>query len=111
MLNENIRGIPEYEWHWSAWSCIPFLDIVPRISIAVDSSGSVPVDLDSVAGDNESGMVVLEGNWVCVVSPIIKIIRQLNSSSQRRTMALRDCKDPYRPDTSPFNGNIGDNWI
>jgi hypothetical protein len=47
------------------------------ISVAVDASLSVAIDMDALSGDYKTRMMVLESNWVGVVSPVIEVIGQL----------------------------------
>jgi hypothetical protein len=71
VLDADIGYIPEDKWHRSAWLGITFLGCVPYIPVAVDAASAMSVNRDVVARDNKSGGMILEGNWVGVVSPVI----------------------------------------
>lgn len=47
------------------------------IAVAVNAPLAIAIDMDALSGDDEPRMVVLESNWVRVVSPVIKVIGQL----------------------------------
>jgi hypothetical protein len=51
------------------------------ISVAVDASLSVAIDMDALSGDYKPRMMILESNWVGVVSPVIEVIGQLRHRS------------------------------
>jgi hypothetical protein len=42
----------------------PMFSIIPCISIAVDSTSSVAVQVDIDTAENEASCVVLEGDWI-----------------------------------------------
>lgn len=52
-----------------------------RIAIAIDTTRSVAIEMDALAGNNKPRMVILESNWVGVVSPVIEIIGQLRQET------------------------------
>lgn len=74
MLHVDVAGVPENEGHWSSWLSDRLLDIIPGISIAIDATSSVSIDVDTLSADDESSMVILECNWVRIVSPIVQIV-------------------------------------
>jgi len=74
VFNEYITDVPEYERHWTAWLCDFLFDVIPRVPISVDSSCAVPVDVDTFSCYDEACMMILEGNGVGVVAPVIEII-------------------------------------
>lgn len=50
------------------------LCIIPYIAITVDTTSSVAVDLDTVSGDYEPGMVILKCYWIAILAPVASII-------------------------------------
>lgn len=79
MLNHYITDIPEDERHRSSWLCVPLLDIIPRISVSINATSAVAVDIYSLSCDDEARVMILKRNWIGVVSPIIEIIGQLRT--------------------------------
>lgn len=51
-----------------------------RIAIPVDTARVVAIYMDPLSSDDKSSMVILEGNWIRIVSPIIQIIGQLKQN-------------------------------
>ena len=88
MLNHYITDIPEDERHRSSWLCVPFFDIIPRISVSINATSAVAIDIYPLPCDVEARVMILKGNWVGVVSPIIKIIGQLRICQQMQFMLL-----------------------
>ncbi len=71
MLDFDITDVPENEGHGTTWTSIALLDIVPGISISKDSTRSVTIYSDSIAGNDKGSMMILESNWIRVVSPVV----------------------------------------
>ncbi len=80
MFNKYIADVPEYEWHWSSWLCDFLFSVVPGISVPINATSAVSVDIDSLSTDDKASMVILESNWIGVVSPVREIIRHLQNS-------------------------------
>lgn len=77
--NGNVRHVPKDERHWSAWLSVASFRRVPDVAIAIDAAGSVAVDVDTVAGQNEASMVVLKGDGIGIIAPIRQVIGELHS--------------------------------
>lgn len=73
-MDKNVAGVPKYKWHWSPWLGNGLLSVVPGVSISVDATGSVSIDMNAVSADDEARVVVLKSNWVGVVSPVVEIV-------------------------------------
>jgi len=71
VLNEHIAHVPEDKWHRPSWQCSCFFGIVPRVSISIDATSAVSIDVYPLSSDDEPSVVVLEGNWVGIVTPIV----------------------------------------
>jgi hypothetical protein len=44
------------------------------VAIPIDTSGSVTINMDTLSGNDKSGMVILESNRVRVVTPIVEVV-------------------------------------
>ncbi len=77
MLNQDIADVPKHKGHRPPRLCDGLLGVIPSIAVTVDAARTVAVDVNPLAADHEAGMVVLEGNWVRIVSPIREIIGEL----------------------------------
>jgi hypothetical protein len=84
-----------------------------RIAIPIDKTFSVAINMNALSSNNKPSMVILESNWVRVVSPVVEVIRQLKQKGVNKLSRISDMRDdsPYRPDTFPINGHIVDDRI
>ncbi len=64
VLNEYVGDVPENKRHWSSWLCICFLDVVPRITITVNTACAIAINMNPLSSNNEPSVVVLESYWV-----------------------------------------------
>lgn len=81
VLHEDLRYIPEDERHWSSRLRNILLDIIPGISVTIDSPCTVSLNGDVISSNDETSMVVLECNWIRIIAPIIEIVRELDLTS------------------------------
>jgi hypothetical protein len=77
VVHVDFGDIPENERHWTSRLCVAFFRGIPHVSIAVNSARAVSINGNVVAGDDEAGVVVLEGNWVGIVAPVIQVVGEL----------------------------------
>lgn len=77
VFHENVAHIPEDEWHRSPGLGVSLFHIVPRIAIAVNPSSAVAVDVDSLTGNDESCVMILECDGVGVIAPVCQIVGEL----------------------------------
>jgi len=73
-LDKNVAGVPKYKWHWSPWLSDGLLGVVPGVSISVNATPAVAIDVDALSADDEACTMVLKSNWVGTVSPVIEIV-------------------------------------
>ena len=73
-MDEDVAGVPEDEWHWSSWLGDGLLGVIPGVAVSVDTAGSVSIDVNAFSADDEARTMVLEGNRIGVVSPVVEII-------------------------------------
>ena len=81
MLNHDVACVPEDERHRAPWLCGSFFRVVPRVAAAVDASCPVAVDVYPLAAEDKAGGMVLEGDWVRVVAPVVQVVRELPRAS------------------------------
>lgn len=74
MLDKNVTDVPEDEGHGAPGLRGPVLSIVPCVAVPVDASCTVAVDADPLAAEDEPGGMVLEGNVVRVVAPVVQVV-------------------------------------
>jgi hypothetical protein len=74
ILHHDIGYIPKDEGHRPSRLRVALLDVVPGVAVAVDSAGAVPFDGDVLPCDDEGGVVVLEGDGVGVVAPVVDVV-------------------------------------
>lgn len=67
----DIANVPEDEGHRPIRTSVALFNIVPRITVPKDASGATPVDVDSIPGNHKPSMVVLEGDWIRAIPPVI----------------------------------------
>jgi hypothetical protein len=70
VLNENIACVPENKRHWAARLRDSLLHVIPGISLAIDSSSPIAVDVDSSAEKDYACVVILKRDWIRIVPPI-----------------------------------------
>lgn len=80
LLDCNVRYVPEYKRHGTAWLRIACFCSIPGIAIAVNAPCSVAVNLDVVSSEHERSPMVLEGDVVGIVAPVVDIVRELSLS-------------------------------
>lgn len=56
-----------YDWK----NRLPSFGRIPCISIAVNGTGSMTIEVNPLARQDESRLMVLELNWVRVVAPVV----------------------------------------
>lgn len=77
MLYLDVAHVPQHHGHGPPGLRGAGLGRVPRVAAPVDAAGAVTIDVDAVAGDDESGGMVLEGDRVRVVAPVVQVVREL----------------------------------
>lgn len=77
VLDKYIAHVPEYKWHWSSWLGLCFFGVVPSISIPVNPTCAVAVNVNTLTRDDEPSSVILERNWIRVISPIVEVVGHL----------------------------------
>jgi hypothetical protein len=81
----DVADVPQNERHRTSWtrgtdeSAFGFVSLVeiPYLPVAVDSSGGMAVDADVVSSKDEPSCVVLKGDVVGLVSPVLEVLREL----------------------------------
>jgi len=76
-LDRNLRYIPEYKRHRPPRLRSAFFDVVLCIPVTVDTASAIAVNGDTIAGEDEAGMVVLESNWIRILMPIGQIVGEV----------------------------------
>lgn len=71
VLYKHIGYIPEDKGHGPARLGVPFFSIIPRVPAPVDLPRAKAVDVYPFPRDDEASSVVLEGDWVGIVSPVV----------------------------------------
>jgi hypothetical protein len=77
VLDIDIADVPKDEWHGTARTSDLLFNIIPCISIPIDSACAIAVYIDSFSTNNEPSMMILKGNRIRVVSPVV---RHLNTT-------------------------------
>ena len=62
--------VPENERHRPSWLCVACFSRIPNITVAVDTAGSVTINVNAVTGKYEASVMVLEGDRIRVVAPV-----------------------------------------
>ena len=70
MFNHHVADIPPDEGHWPSWLSDLLFYIVPCVSVSIDPTGTITVNVDAFSRDDERSMVVLESNRVRIVTPV-----------------------------------------
>lgn len=79
ILYKDFRHIPEDKRHRSSRLRDIFFDIVPSVAIAVDLPRSVSLDGNMIPSQDKARVVVLEGDGIGVIAPVVEVIRKLSS--------------------------------
>lgn len=64
MLDEDITDVPEDERHRASGLRGSLFSVIPRVAAPIDASGTVAIDVDPLAAEDEPSGMVLESNWV-----------------------------------------------
>ena len=80
-VHDDLTDVPKDKGHRTAWLRVSGLSSVPGVAVAVDATGAMAVDPDVVSRDDEAGPVVLEGDGVGMVAPVVEIFGKLLSPS------------------------------
>ena len=121
---QHIRHIPEYKGHGPAWLSVASFSSVPSVPAPIDLPRAISVDVYPLSRDYKPSGMVLEGDRVGVVSPVVQIVRELRRMSHvslvqkasseclRSVMvALRSRAHSYQPGALPVHGHIVDDRI
>ena len=74
MLNHDIAYVPEDEWHRPSGLRHGLFGVIPRVAAAVDPSRAIAIDTYPLPAEDKPGSVVLEGDRVGVVAPVIEVV-------------------------------------
>jgi len=68
VLHCHVADVPENERHRLSWLCVACFSRIPNITVAVDTTGSVTINMNAVTGKYEASVMVLEGDRIRVVA-------------------------------------------
>jgi hypothetical protein len=60
----DITDVPEHKLHWASRLSIGLLSSIPGVSTTINATGSMTIDADTLARNNETSMMILKGNGV-----------------------------------------------
>ena len=70
ILHRHVADVPENERHRPSWLCVFCFSRIANIIVAVDTAGSVTINMNAVIGKYEASVMVLEGSRIRVVAPV-----------------------------------------
>ena len=76
MLHHHLADVPQEERKRPSFLGIALLSGVPHITITINTSSTVAIDVNTFARENEPGPVVLELDGIRVLAPIRQVVRE-----------------------------------
>jgi len=70
-LKYDLANVPEDERHWTARPSSCLFSVVPNVTVSVNPSGAIAIDSDVVTRYDKTGLVILEEDGVCILTPVV----------------------------------------